>query len=64
MERVPRQADPPALKVLAELSVLDRVEPVLLSDAFRGLVPAGGGGVRRGTRYGKEVVDHRPEDAQ
>jgi hypothetical protein len=61
---VSRQADPAAAEILAKLLVLDRVEAVFLADRRNGALPARGGGVAGRASDGKEVVDHRPEDAK
>ncbi len=64
-QAVARQADPPALEVVAKLLVLDGVEAVLAADP-RGLLrpTARGRGVGGRPGDGEEVVDHRPEDAE
>ena len=61
---VPGQADPAALKVVAQLFVLDGVEAVVAADP-RGLrVPLGSRDIVGGPRDREEMIDRRAEDAE
>ena len=63
-QAVSRQADPTPLEVVAQLLVLDGVEPVLAADPLGLLVPVRGRGVGGGPRDREQVVDHRPEEPE